>query len=142
MTLENKTWLERFFAYNDKNINISIMVKFVWVALVCCGIANGLIYSYVASPTMYLYMLVVALLCCVLLVIHNHSTKKWCKNREKEEENMDYDEDHFPLFLNSTLLAFVLMLIACVVGSTACIIAMVTMLISFMIAALREALYS
>lgn len=117
------------------------MVKFVWVSLVCCGVANGLVYGYVKSPEKYLYMLVVAVVCCLLLVIHYRSTRKWCESRNGED-NRDYDEDHFPIFINSTFVAFLLMLIACVFCHAYVVIGLLTMLISFIVASLREAIYT
>ena len=116
------------------------MVKFVWCGLICCGTANGLVYSYVESPEKYFYILGILMVCSILLMIHHRSTEKWCER--KKDDNMDYDEENPRVFINSVLLAFVLLLIACIMGYVSCIIGLTTVLIAFIIAADREVNYS
>ena len=116
------------------------MVKFVWWGLLCCGVVNGLVYSCVGSPEKYFYMLGVLVVCCILLVVHYCSTKKWCVR--KNDDSADYDEDHPRVFINSFLLSFVLLVIACITGYMGCIVALATMMLTFVVAAVRESLYT
>lgn len=85
------------------------MLKFIWFGVAFCGIANGLLYSYVASPDKYIYMSVVALLCIGLILLYYHCTKNWLNNK-------DYDEDHSMVFIPSAVVS----LIAIFIGFVTC----------------------
>lgn len=84
------------------------MIKILF-ALICCGIANYLVFHNFFGPEMYFCMLLVALICLVLIIVHRRQTKSWCS------EHKDYDEDHSMIFVPSAFASLVAVLV-CVVG--------------------------
>lgn len=117
------------------------MVKLVFGGLICCGVANGLVFSCVESSDKYAWMLVIMFLCCALLLWHWRSTKQWCDDK-KRDDHVDYDEDHARVFINSFIVTFILLVIACLVGYMGLIVAIATMMVAFAVAAIREGMYS
>lgn len=117
------------------------MVKFVFGGLICCGVANGLICTYVKSPERNTWMVVVMIICCVLLVWHWHATKSWC-DAKKRDYNVDYDEDHPRIFIRSFFIALILLVLACFIGHMGFVAALVTLLAAFAVAARRETMYT
>lgn len=138
-----------------------MVVVLVWLGLICCSAANGIIWYFDEIPDAY--MLLVLLLCAVLIVVHRHCTRKWCKARAKENGRTegvygDYDEDHPSIFLISgaissglMLVCGVLLLISIFFGSaiasyssiiSSCFVGLLTASIFFAGAFLREAMYT
>lgn len=111
------------------------MIKFTWSGFVCCGVANGVIFSRVAPPERYLYMGLVLLICFILVAIHRHFTKYLV------DENRDYDEDHSPLFIASSVTAVIVALIALIVGSSDVAIGLLTAGTGFVLASICESMY-
>ena len=111
------------------------MIKLVWVSLVCCGVASGAIYSQVAPPQKYVYMGLVLLVCFVLVWIHRHFTKHLV------DENRDYDEDHSPIFIASSVTAVIVALFALIVGYVDVTIGLLTAGVGFVLASIRESMY-
>jgi hypothetical protein len=112
------------------------MIKLVWVGFVCCGIANGVIFSETASPEKYFYMAVVLLICFVFVGIHRHFTKHLV------DENRDYDEDHRPIFLASAVAAVIVALIALIAGAIALSVGLLTAGVGFTLVIPRESNYA
>jgi len=83
------------------NKNLRIMVIFLlWIGLVCCAVANGLIYDHVNVPDKYYYMMIVCLVAAVLLVVHRIYTKHWYPIK-------DVNSQHGPIFIASMFTSFV-----------------------------------
>ncbi len=80
------------------------MVK-ILSALICCGIANWFVFDRFSGPEKYFCMLLVALICLVLIIVHRRRTKDWCNDGHD-----DYDEDHSMIFVPSTFASFVAIL--------------------------------
>ena len=83
------------------------MIK-ILSALICCGIANYLIFHSFSGSEMYFCMLLVALICLILIIVHRHQTKSWCS------EHKDYDEDHNMIFVPSAFVSLVVIFIGIV----------------------------
>ena len=120
----------------DKNINVKCMIRFVWISLVCCGVANGVIYSLVAPPERYLYIGAVLLVCFILVGIHRHFTK------DLLDEKRDYDEDYCSVFIVSAVTVLILALVALIVGVIAVAVGLITSGIGFVLASVRESTYA
>ena len=88
------------------------MIK-ILSALVCCGIANWFVCEKIAGYEKYFCMLLVALVCLMLIIIHRRRTKNWCDNEHK-----DYDEDHYMVFVPSTLASLMIVLIGLLSGAS------------------------
>ena len=114
------------------------MIKFIWFGLICCSAANGVIWYSEEIPDVW--MLLVIFLCVVLVLVHRYYTEKWC-NDKNDENHRDYDVDHFPLFVNSLFISLIFTVIACIF-STSCAIAGLTATIFFVVASIREAMYT
>ena len=141
------------------------MVKFVYFGLICCSVANGLIWYFKEIPD--ICMLAVLLICVFLILLYRHHTKKWCKNEDEQNHSndedihrdddnyRDYDVDRPSVFIVSFFVAAVFLLILClslililclsvpyseIVSS--CAIASLTAVVFFAVASLREARYS
>lgn len=110
------------------------MVKFVWLGFVCCGAANSVIYSYVQSQEKYVYMFVILGLCSLLVLIHRYCTD-WI------EDNRDYDEEHFPIFTSSSVIAIGFALISLIIGYVGVSLGLITAGIGFALASVRESMY-
>lgn len=111
------------------------MIKFTWFGFVCCGIANGVVFSRVTTPERFIYMGVVLLICCALVAIHRHFTKGLV------DENRDYDEEHSPIFIVSSVTVVIVALIALIAGSVAVAVGLLTAGMGFVLASVRESMY-
>ena len=136
MTLKNLYWLKRFFAYKEKNKKLIIMIRFTWFGLVCCGVVNGLVFKYVSSQEKYIFLMILAMVCFVLITVHRLSTDKFCS------EDADYDEYHFPIFRYSALAFIVLALIALVAGFEAVSLGLILPGIAFIFVCFQESKYT
>ena len=142
------------------------MIKLVWLGLICCSAANAIICYFETIPNVYI--LGVVLICCVLVWLHRHCTKKWCKQKLEEDSKdgeviyRDYDEVRSSPFLSSFLVALVLtaifgvslvilFLLQLKLSFTfapyfaiilSCFIGSLTATISFAVALIREAEYA
>lgn len=111
------------------------MLMFIWLGVVFCGIANGLLYYYVTSPDKYIYMSVVALLCIGFIILYYHHTKNW-------SNNMDYDEDRRPVFTYSAFGVCLIVIFASVYHLSGVSVAGFTILFPFLAMNNRESMYS
>ena len=127
--------MSEFLRISIGNLNVEYMIRFVWFSLVCCGVANGAIYSRVAPPERYLYVGAVLLICFILVGVHRHFTKSLV------DENRDYDEDHSPIFMVSAVIAVILALIALIAGFVAIALGLLTAGVGFILASIRESMY-
>lgn len=76
------------------------IVWFIWSCIICCSIANGIIWYFEEIPDVYVpYILIV---CAVLIVVHRCYTKKWC-----DKNNMD---DLPFIFIPSAVIALCIIL--------------------------------
>ena len=78
---------------------------------------------------------VVLLICFILVGIHRHFTKSLV------DENRDYDEDHSPIFIASSVTAVIVALIALITGSNAVAVGLLTAGVGFILASIRESMY-
>ena len=77
-----------------------IMLMLIWLGLICCGIANGLIYDHVQVPERYYYMMLVLFIGVIILLIHRFYTWKW-----KPTKDVNYQ--HVPLFISSMITSII-----------------------------------
>ena len=64
--------------YENKIFNVMV-IFLLWLGLVCCGVANGLIYDHVEAPQNYYYMVSVCFVDLVILVVYCIYTRDWCR---------------------------------------------------------------
>jgi hypothetical protein len=112
------------------------MVMFLlWLGLVCCGVANGLIYDHVQTPECCYYMAITSIIAVILLIIHRVYTRNW------------YAEDHHSsVFGGSAVILFIVTLSSLFAVHTGEVslgffVACMTMLLSFCIATIQEMSY-
>jgi hypothetical protein len=115
-------------------------IFFIWLGLICCGVANGLIYDHVQAPQSYYYMVIPSILAVILLVVHHIYTRNWYDAIDEG------DEQHSPIFGGSACLSFVAGFAAIFVVQTGeaswgFFIALMTMFVSFCLARIKEADY-
>ena len=51
----------------------------LWIGLICCAIANGVIYDYVDENHKLIGILIPSIIALILLVIHRIYTRNWTK---------------------------------------------------------------
>ncbi len=110
------------------------MVKLIWIGAVCCGIANGLICSFVSAPAKYFFMLCVVLICVLLVLCHYHRTKEWLKDS-------DFDDCHYPIFTVSTIVLAILAVVS-LFFSFEIFIGVATSFVTFVFLTIREVDYA
>jgi len=77
----------------------------LWIGLVCCAIANGVIFDYVDEPNKTICMMIPSIIALILLVVHRIYTRNWTK---------PIDENHpsYPtVFTISTGVTFFILMI-------------------------------
>ena len=134
MTLEYKYKIKKLHVIIKTKI--LIMIKFFWFSFVCCGVANGVIYSQVAPPEKYVYMGLVLLICFILVVIYRHFTRHFVN------DNKDYDENHSPIFIISSVVTIIVTLIALIAGFVVVSIGLLTAGVGFVLSSIRESEYA
>ena len=116
-------------------------ILLLWLGLICCGVANGLIYDCVKTPVSYCYIGIVSVCALSMLVIHRHYTKSWCKRKEEKESD-------YPLVFVGTAAISVLVGVESILvmrsegGSCGFFIGCLTVFIASCIAAMREKSYA
>ena len=133
-----------FFWYNKKNKTYNDMIFIVWLALICCSIANGILFACKELPYRWIYIICSSLVGLFFLCIYNHHTKKWCKNIEGNQSIRYDNKYHYrdPLFYSSAMASFIFLIFGCVAGiNPGIIVGIVTAFVLFAIAAIRESKY-
>ena len=51
----------------------------LWIGLICCAIANGVIYDYVDGEQKLISMMIPSGIALILLIIHRIYTRNWTK---------------------------------------------------------------
>lgn len=125
---------------NKKNGFMKIFA--IWIGVICCGIANGLLFSWVSGPEKIVYISIISFICWGLLSIHKKITEKW--NRSFNLWSDSLTGYHFPIFRVTLVLSFALLIVfifdkqSCDMGVVACI----TIVLASMIAYKRELRYT
>lgn len=126
------------FIYKQK---FKIMVIFlIWLGLICCGVANGLIFDHIVTPQSYYYMAVVSVVAVGILIAHRIYTRKWSKP-------FNATDPHHPMIFGGSSILFFFVTICSVLGALTgevtwgFFIGCVTMFVSFSIALTKERLY-
>ena len=72
-----------------------MVIFLLWLGLVCCGVANGLVYDHVQAPQSYYYMVISSIVAVILLVVHRVYTRNWYDPIDEidDHEYVDIDED-------------------------------------------------
>lgn len=81
-----------------KNKIWKVMIIFLlWLGIVCCSVANGLIYDHVNTPERYYYMVVPSVVAVILLIIHRVYTRDWTypKKKSKKKVQVQYHNQVF-----------------------------------------------
>ena len=114
----------------------------VWLGVVCCGIANGLLCSNLETPKNFIYMSLVSIVCVFFLVIHRRITRNWKISSRKVPST--WSEFHMPVFRITMLLSFffLVLLIFRYQYYETHIVACVTILVASFIAYKRELNYT
>lgn len=116
-----------------------MVIFLLWLGLLSCCIANGVIYDSVQVPERFYYMSVVGIISLVLLTVHRIYTRRWVPVKEAMYH-------HSPVFMMSTVTSFVVCgtsLLAIHIGETSWgfFFASLTAFILYGIAALKEKAY-
>ena len=122
-----------------------MVIGLIWIGLICCGVASGLIYDHVEVPHSYYYMVIPSAIAIMLLVIHYHYTMDWCKPRNKAKKN-GIRHQHFQVFGLSAMFsaaAFLSSVLSVRSGETSWgfFIGSAMVAVSFFIATARESNY-
>jgi len=81
-----------------------MFIFFIWFGLICCGVANGIIFDHVNTPERYYYMVVSSAVAVILLVVHRIYTQDWCKLKKRTKKN-EKVEHHLEIFGISAMLS-------------------------------------
>ena len=125
--------------YKNKIFN-AMVIFLIWLGLVCCGVANGLIYDHVQAPQSYYYMVISSIVAVILLVVHRVYTRNWYDPID------EIDNHHSSVFSGSAVILFIVTLSSLFAVHTGEVswgffVACMTMLLSFCIATIRERSY-
>lgn len=121
--------LSEFLCKLSKHNFVSMVVKFVWFALICCSAANGVIWYFDELP----WMLLVLLIGVALLIVHRAYTKNWCtraKNSRSDGVYGDYDEDHPCMFMFSFLISVVTSIVIMVIWGVLFLVSMISSVVA------------
>lgn len=77
-----------------------MVIFLLWLGLICCAVANGLIYDRVQAPEINHYLLIVGLVAAILLAIHRFYTRHW-------EAIEDEHSKHSSVFISSTIVSVI-----------------------------------
>jgi len=117
-----------------------MVILLIWFGLICCGVANGLIYDHVLAPQSYYYMMIPSIIAVILLIVHRVYTRHWYGPTDEG------DPHYTIMFGGSATISFIVgvsSLFAIRTGevSWGFFIALLTMFIAFCIARMREVIY-
>ena len=117
-------------------------IFFVWFMVICCGIANGLLYAELETPKNFIFISLVSVLCIVFLLYHRRITKDW--RLSSHETPRTWAEFHFPCFRVTMYLSlfFLVLLIFRYQCYEAQVVAFITILIASFVAYRRELNYT
>lgn len=98
-----------YIYYISLNKNTIFMkIFFIWLGVICCGIANGLLYSNLETPKNFIFMSLASTGCVVILLIHRRITKKW---KSSSYVPITWRDFHLPVFRITMLLSFFFLVI-------------------------------
>jgi hypothetical protein len=117
-----------------------MVIFLLWLGLVCCGVANGLVYDHVQAPQSYYYMVISSIVAVILLVVHRVYTRNWYDPID------EIDDHHSSVFSGSAVILFIVTLSSLFAVHTGEVswgffVACTTMLLSFCIATIKERSY-
>ena len=131
-----------------QNLKKVMVIFFIWLGIVCCSVANCLIYDYVSTPGRYYYMMVPSIIAIILLIFHRVYTREWCKppNKTKKTKKKPQIQRHFQVFGMSAMFSSAMFLstVLCVETnevSWGVFAGSATAMVSFFIATARESYY-
>ena len=117
-----------------------MVIFLLWLGLVCCGVANGLVYDHVQAPQSYYYMVISSIIAVILLVVHRVYTRNWYDPID------EIDDHHSSVFSGSAVILFIVTLSSLFAVHTGEVswgffVACMTMLLLFCIATIKERSY-
>ncbi len=117
-------------------------IFFIWFMVICCGVANGLLYSNLGTPKNFVFISLVSVVCIVFLLFHRRITKDWKISSKKIPST--WAEFHIPVFRITMLLSFffLILLIFRYQYYETQIVACITILIASFIGYKRELNYT
>lgn len=123
--------------YKNKIFNVMV-IFLLWLGLVCCGVANGLIYDNVQTLQSYYYMVIPSAIAVMILIIHRICTRNWCDSG---------DNHHSSIFGGSAVISFVMVIASLFAShtgdvSSGFLVGCLTVMIAFSIAAIKERSYA
>jgi hypothetical protein len=115
-------------------------ILLLWLGLIGCGVANGVICDHVQTPVSYFMIGAVCVCVFSLLMIHRRYTKNWCAYVDEKESN------HPSVFRGSILLSLLAGVESVLVihsdASYGFFIGCLTVFIASCVAAMREQTYA
>ena len=114
----------------------------IWFMVICCGVANGLLYSKLKTPQNFVFMSLVSVVGIVFLLFHRKITRNW--RVSSKNAPIIWSEFHIPVFritMLSSLYFLVLLMFKCQCYETQ-IVAYITILIASFIGYERELNYA
>jgi hypothetical protein len=125
-----------------------MVIFLIWLGLVCCSVANCLIYDYVSAPGRYYYMMVPSIIASILLILHRVYTREWCEppKKTKKTKKRIQVQRHFQVFGFSAMFSSAMFLSAVLAVQTnevswGVFAGSTTAMVSFFIATARESYY-
>jgi hypothetical protein len=125
-----------------------MVIFLIWLGLVCCSVANCLIYDYVSAPGRYYYMMVPSIIASILLILHRVYTREWCElqKKTKKTNKKTYVQRHAQVFGLSAMFSAAAFLSAVLAVQTeevswGVFAGSATAMVSFFIATARESYY-
>lgn len=122
-----------------------MVIFFIWLGIVCCSVANCLIYGYVSAPGRYYYMMVPSVFAIILLIFHRIYTREWSypKKKDKKDGKIHYRFQVFGISAIFSSAMFLSTLLCVQTGemSWGAFVGSATAMVSFFIATARESYY-
>jgi len=117
-----------------------MVIFLLWLGLICCGVASGLIYDHVEAPQSCYYMVISSIVAVILLVVHRVYT------RNRYDLIDEIDDHHSSVFSGSAVILFIVTLSSLFAVHTGEVswgffVACMTMLLLFCIATIKERSY-
>lgn len=119
-----------------------MVIFLLWLGIVCCSVANGLIYDHVSAPERYYYMVIPSVIAVILLIFHRIYTRNWCELKKKNGK-VHYHSQVFGISAMFSSAMFLSTLLCIQTGemSWGMFMGSVTAMVSFFIATARESHY-
>ena len=122
-----------------------MVIFLLWLGLVCCSVANCLIYDYVSVPEKYYCMIIPSVIAIALLAFHRIYTREWCYLKDGTKKTIKRQQ-RFQVFGLSAMFSAAAFMSAVLAvqtneGSWGLFAGCATAMVSFFVATARESNY-